>query len=438
VVDDSRRPESRRANQEVMRACGSLDASYHGAAVDALARELGNAHPDLAPEIQALLGAARDGELTYGRPLNFLALRFAGQRLLLIDDDMVLDPRRPPLIRPGTEAGAACEPAYWYETLDAAFAACPALDADPIEAHLRWLGLPLAQAWAQAGRTGLTVRELDSEAAARFAPDAHVAFTRTGLLGDPGWVAFSAQQLALSEETRQWLAGNTDAVRYAFESQIQWRGRLSTGLVPRVLPSSTLLGVDNSRMMPPTLRAAAGEDIVFGEAVACTHPNGWTVNLPFALPHLRAQRRRWLTPRDRLVGDPARCLVLYARAHAAAIAAEAPRERILRLGGIFRDFGETSDAALGTALEEQAAEYASDVRFAIQEQLDDPALPEAWKGTLRQWRASPIFKLDRESLRASIAPPAAVRAMAQEYGRTLAAWPRLWSHCRELSSKGQR
>ena len=111
---------------------------------------------------------------------------------------------------------------------------------------------------------------------------------------------------------------------------------------------------------------------------------------------------------------------------------------MLRLGGIFRDFAETSDAALVGALEEQAAEYASSVRFAIQEQLDDATTPEAWKSALRQWLASPVLKLDRESLRASIAPPAAVRAFAREYARTLTAWPHLWSHCRERSTREQR
>ena len=439
VVDDSRRPESQRANQEVLRGCGSLDASYHSAsAVAAFAQELGSAHPDLAAEIDALLDPARESEVTYGRPLNFLALRFAGHRLLIVDDDMVLDPRRAPLSQPGVEAGATREPAFWYETIDAAYADCPPLDADPIEAHLRWLGLPLVQAWAQAEGAGLVVGELDRESVVRFAPDARVCLTRTGLLGDPGWAAFAAQQLVLSDETRQWLAANADAARYAFESQIQWRGWLRTGLVPRVLPSSTLLGVDNSRLMPPTLRSAAGEDIVFGEAVASIYPNAWTVNLPFALPHLRAQRRQWLTPRDGLVGDPARCLVLHARAHASAIAAEAPRERMIRLGEIFRDFGETSEIALVAALEDRAVEYASSLHFVIQEQLDDPALPEAWKSVLRQWLASPILKVDKESLRASIALPAVVRASAREYGRTLTAWPRLWEYCRTRSDRGRR
>ena len=434
VVDDSRRDESRRANQEALREHGTLAATYHNAAaVASFSRDLGAAHPDLEEEIHALLDAAHGVELTYGRPLNYLLLRFAGTRLLLLDDDVALDPRRPPSPRAGVEVGAASEAAFWYETLDTAYAASPPLDCDPVEQHLRWLGLPLAQAWAQAVRdgSGLRVGELDAEAAARFAPDSRVVFTRNGQLGDPGWAAFAAQQLVLGDQTRAWLAANPDAVRYAFVSQIQWRGQLGLGLAPRVLSTSMLKGIDNSRLMPPTLRAAAGEDIVFGAAANCVYPSGWTVDLPFALPHLRSERRRWLTPRDPLVPDPARCLVMHARARAPAIAAEHAPERMAMLGGVFRDLGEASDASLLSMLEEQAVEYASSVRFGIHGQLDDATLPAAWKSTLHDWLASPILKVDRESLRAAIAPPSTVRALAREYGRTLLAWPRLWSHCLE-------
>ena len=77
---------------------------------------------------------------------------------------------------------------------------------------------------------------------------------------------------------------------------------------------------------------------------------------------------------------------------------------------------------------DQAVEYASGIRFGIHEQLDDATLPAAWKRTLRDWLASPILKLDPESLRAAIAAPSTVRALAHEYGRALLAWPRLWSH----------
>ena len=432
VVDDSRREESRRANQDALREHGTLAASYHDAsAVASLARDLGAAHPDLEEELHALLDAARGDEITYGRPLNYLLLRFAGARLLVLDDDVALDPRRPPSPKAGVEVGTPGEAAFWYETLDAAYAASPRLECDPVEQHLRWLGWPVAKAWEEAERdgSGISIGELHAESAARFAPDARVVFTRNGLVGDPGWAAFAAHQLALGDETRAWLAANPDAVRYAFESQVHWRGQLGLVLAPRVLSTSTLKGIDNSRPMPPTLRAAAGEDIVFGEAAGCVYPNGWAVDLPFALPHLRSERRQWLTPQDPLVPDPARCLVMHARARAPTIAAEPPRERMTTLGGIFRDLGEASDASLQAMLEEQAAQYSSGVLFEIHVQLDDATLPAAWKRTLRDWLASPILKLDPESLRVAIAPVSTVRALAREYGRTLLAWPRLWAHC---------
>ncbi len=434
VVDDSRELESRRANQEALRDYPMLDSTYHDlSAENALDRELGVAYPDVADEIHTLLDAAHGDEVTYGRPLNYLLLRFAGYRLLLLDDDVAIDPRRAPSTRAGVEVSATPEVAFWYETLAAAYADSPALNCDPLEQHLQWLGLPLAQAWAQAESDpgGLTVGQLPADAAARFSPDARVVLTRNHLLGDPGWAAFAAQQLVLSAETHAWLAANPDAVRYAFDSQIHWRGQTGLCMAPRMLSTSTLKGIDNSRLLPPTLRAAAGEDIVFGEAAGCTHPNGWTVELPFALPHLRTKRRQWLTPHDRLVLDPARFLVVHARARKPAIAAGNPAQRMTTLAGIFRDLGETSDARLIAMLEEQSAQYASEVLFGIHEQLDDATVPAAWKSTLRGWLASPILKLDAGSLRASIAPPAAVRTLAREYGRTLFAWPRLWSHCRD-------
>jgi hypothetical protein len=436
VIDDSRSDDSRRANQEALRECHSVDSSYHGSTtMDALALELKAAHPDLAAEIPALIAAGRDGEATYGRPLNYAALRFAGYRLLLLDDDVVLEPRSAPFLRDGIDVGTSPEAAFWYETFDEASAACPPFEGNTVEAHLRWLGLPLAHAWAQAERDsgGLRIGELHGDAADRFAPDARVLVTRSGLLGDPGWASFSAQRLLLAENTRTWLANHPDAVRYAFESQTHWRGPLSIGFVPRML-WSIFMGLDNSRVVPPALRAAAGEDVVFAEAAACVHPHAWTIEFPFALPHLREQPRHWLTPRDKHVLEPARFLVEHARAHGRSIAAEDPVERMTRLGELFLDLARASDVTLDALLEEQALDYSSALLFGVREQLDAPTLPAAWKSALAEWLDSPTLKLDGASLRASIPAAATVRELAREYGHSLIAWPRLWSYRREQLS----
>jgi hypothetical protein len=436
VIDDSRREESRRANQEALREYRSLDASYHDSiAVDTLAGELEAVYPDLAGEIRSLIGGPRGEEVTYGRPLNYAGLRFAGYRLLILDDDVIFEPRRPPSPAAGVEVGAGREVAFWYESIEEAYAACPPVDCNPVEEHLRWLGLPLAQAWAQAERErgGLKIGQLSGETAARFAPDARVLLTRSAVLGDPGWTKFSAQQLLLADETRAWLVAHPDAIRYAFESQTHWRGSVCTAIRAHML-WSMFMGLDNTRLVPPTLRTGAGEDVVFAEAARCIYPRGWTVEVPFAFAHVRAQRRQWLAPRDKPPGDPARFLTMYARGRAEDISASEPLDRMTRLAEIFLDLGVATEAALAAVFEEQAVQYASTLRFGISEQLDDAALPDAWKSVLREWLDSPMLRLDGESLHASMPPLATVRALASEYGRMLKAWPRLWTHCRERQS----
>src|SRR5208337_822548 len=138
--------------------------------------ELCRALPQHDAEIRLLLAPPRGDELTYGRPINYLLLRFAGRRLLVLDDDVMIDPRRPALSRPGVEVSLAPEVAYWYESADAALSACPALELDPLAEHARWLGLPLAQAWPQAEREPGGLRQVDvpPPCGPSFAADARI------------------------------------------------------------------------------------------------------------------------------------------------------------------------------------------------------------------------------------------------------------------------
>jgi hypothetical protein len=361
-------------------------------------------------------------------------LRFAGRRLLMIDDDVVLDPRRPPLAKAGVELTIQPEAGFWYESLAAAQEACPALEVDPLAAHLKWLGLPMSEAWTRAQREpgGLAVGELPVDAGNSFAADARVMFTRSQLLGDPAWATMTTQQLLLDIETRRWLAANPDAGRYGLESQIYWRGPAALRLAPNRMQSvHILVGFDNSALLPPTVRAGPGEDVLLSEAARCIHPASWAVKLPVALPHLREAPRRLPLPADRLVLGAESFLLAHVRASMPAIVAEQPGERMSMLGTLCLDLAAASDAALTDKQIQHAAEYAARVHFGIEEQLSDPSLPAIWKEKLKQWLASPNYKLDPASLRARIAPIAAVRALAQDYGRALIAWPRLWSFCRE-------
>ena len=148
VIDDSRLAASRRANREALARRPELAVTYHDLSdTTPLEAELTAAFPSLAAEIGWLLGPPCGDEATYGRPLNYALLRFAGRRLLVIDDDALLQPRRSPVNGHAFAIARPDDELRWYADLDAAWKDCPELDLDPLAEHARWLGLSLAQAW---------------------------------------------------------------------------------------------------------------------------------------------------------------------------------------------------------------------------------------------------------------------------------------------------
>jgi hypothetical protein len=435
VVDDSRREESRRANAAAIARCGALGAVHHDLAQpESLEADLCRELPELGAEVRLLLAAARGDETTYGRPINYLLLRFAGRRVLMLDDDVMIDPRRPAQGRGGVEVSLAPEEACWYESAEAALSACPALELDPFAAHARWLGVSLAQAWTQAEREpgGLRVADLPPPCGAAFAADARILFTRNHVLGDPGWARFASPLLVLAPATRRWLAAHPEAARYAFASPAHWRGQLGLRVAPhQTLSTTTLTGFDNTVLLPPTERRTREADVLLGEAARCVYPAGWQAELPFALPHLRDAARQWLRPDEALVLGPSLLLITHARALAPSIRGATAADRMRSLSACLLDLAAAPDRTLQGLLEEQAIAYAGRIRFSVEEQLADTSLPGAWHELLQRWLQAPAFALDRAALRASIVAPELVRTEAQHYGRTLAAWPQIWDHCRE-------
>jgi hypothetical protein len=434
MVDDSRSKEERLANRAAIESTPSLDITYHDLSRASLESDLIAAFPKLEVEIRSLLRAGRPDEYTCARPLHYVLLRFAGRRFLHLDDDVLIEPRRPPLLQGGVQTAFGTEAGFWYESFDAAFEACPELALDPFQAHARWLGRPLADAWrqAQADPGGHRVANIPASLGSRFAPTSRVIFTGTQVVGDPGWGTFASQQLAMAPETLQWLASHPEAAASAFESQIHWRGWPALHLAPQVILSmTTLSGIDNSVLIAPALRVGRATDTIVSEMTRTVHPAAWGAILPFALPHLRDARRKWLTPSEEYVIRPNRLLISYAQKRSPDIRTTDPAERLAALGTLFVHLGSASDATLTGLLEDQAADYVSRIVFGIHEQLDDPRVPPAWKKVLEPWLGSPLLKLDAHALKKHVVPLDALRALSRDYGATLIAWPRLWEHCRE-------
>jgi hypothetical protein len=437
VIDDCHDPVNAQANRAAIANASSLDIAHHDrTAADALQDALLREFPRAGREITWLLGPAAPGESTPGRALNHALLRLAGRPFLSVDDDVQLDPRRPALSDPGFALSDRVDELTWYESEESLLQHCPPADLDPIGQHAQWLGLPMADAWLRAERENgsLAAIEIAAPGAGKFTPDARIMLTRSHSCGDPGSAVAPLHFFALPARSRRWLESNPHAVSYAFGPRINWRGHSRLRLMPgSSLTLTTIAGIDNSRLLPPTVRSARNQDVLLGELALWVHRDAWQVDLPFGVLHLRDPVKHWLSVRDPV--SPRANLLSLIMAHLArnksAVAAVQPEQRLAAAGASLEGLAAASDAELKKLLLEYAAEEASRAQFSIQKQLEDTTLPAAWREQLEPWLASPTFSLDEATLRARTPPAAQVRALIDAYARAILIWPQLWEFCRE-------
>jgi hypothetical protein len=438
VLDDSRDAANRAANREAVAGQPVLDVVYLDlSAPTALEVELRRRVPAAGDALAWLLGAPAAGEATYGRPLNVALLHAAGRRLLFLDDDALLEPRRAPVAGAGFAVSSARDELHCYADRGALEAACLPLDVDPVAAHLECLGQSVAALWARhAAASGKPeTLELDAGDAVRFAPDARALFTQNHALGDPGSSLFPYHLLSLPAASRAQLLRDPSWARHAFSARINWRGQPRLRLAPsRALTFTTLTGIDNRALIPPTVRAHRNEDLLLGQMTQHVHPAAWFVDLPWGLPHWRDPAKTWLDATASFAQEPVHFLMEHLESLARTIASEDPAARMQALGALLQDLGGAGDSLLRALLEEQAADTATRTLFAIEAQLDDPALPGAWKDALRPWLRSPALAIDPARLAARVAPLPLVKSLAMDYGRALAAWPELWNMARSLAA----
>jgi len=435
VLDDSRDAGHRAENGRIA-AGARVDVRYRDlSSNDPFVAAIARAFPAARHAIDWLVGPSREGEATYGRPVNLALLLSAGQRVLMLDDDALLDPRRPP-IEDDRRLRVSTRPDELFCYVDRAEAerACAPIDIDPIGEHLQWLGAEVGTTWRKLERRGsdADLVELGADDGGRFLPDARIALTHNHALGDPGSALFPFHLLTLPDASRRHLLSHSGSKDVAFRERINWRGQIGTRLTPgRTLTLTTLAGLDNSRLLPPTVRSARNEDLLLGEMIRVIDRGAWALDLPWALPHWRSAPKRWLGPTDHFPQEPAHFLMDYLDQTSPRLAAEQPSDRLHAVAAILVDLAHASDARLVELLEEQAADTASRVQFAIAAAQDDAGTPLEWKEMLRPWLASPTLSTRPAIVRQRIAAPAVIRALASDYGNALAAWPALWDWARD-------
>jgi hypothetical protein len=434
VLDDSRDLANVAANRNTVAECG-LDCVHHDLSQEhPIAAALRVGFPGASEDIEWLVGRREPGEATYGRPVNLALLLTAGRRALMLDDDAVLDPRLPPLRADGLEVSSRSDELYCFETRAQLEQACPAIAIDPIAAHLETLGMRVGHLWRRhsGDAQGPALTELTGADAGRFAAHARVLVTQNHALGDPGSALFPYHLLTLPAASREQLLGAPGRLSIAFRERYNWRGHARMRLTPnRPLTFTTLAGLDNSALLPPTVRSNRNEDLLLGDIIRYAHPGAWSFDLPWALPHWREPSKHWMQPPALFPQEPVHFLMDYLESRASSIVSSAPADRMRALAAALLDLSRSDEQHISEILEQQAADTASRVRYAIQSQLDDASVAPVWKQILPQWLASPTLAMRPDVLRSRLASPQSVRGIARGYGRALATWPELWEWARQ-------
>ncbi len=431
VLDDSRDAANRAANRHAI-ADAKLDCKYTDlSAEDALIEELVGAFPAAKDEISWLLGGPTVDEATYGRPINAALILTAGRRSLLLDDDALLEARHPPASDAGFTVSSGRDELYCFAERAELERACPLAGIDPVAAHLESLGEPLGSLWTRLARAAPAQVDLVSDDARRFARDAKVLMTQNHALGDPGSSLFPYHLLSLPPASREQLRLEPGRMEYAFTRRINWRGQRRLRLTPnRPLTFTTMAGLDNSNLLPPTVRAHRNEDLLLGEMIRHVHPSAWFLDLPWGLPHWRSPIKVWIDRSASFPQEPVHFLLDYLGQAAHTIVSELARDRMRAFGAILLDLAAASERQLAELLEQQAADAAGRVQFEINELLDDAGVAAEWKALLRPWLGSPTLSTDPVTLRGRLAPAAEVRNLAKNYGRALDVWPAIWEWAR--------
>lgn len=439
VLDDSHGTDARERNRASCAAAQRTLSVGHVVldAADDWIADLRAAFPGVRAELDWLLGEGVAGA-TYGRPVNYALLRHAGRRLVTIDDDVVVAPRRSPRQLAGFAISSAPDQWDFHRSRAELEASCPPLHIDPFAAHLGVLGASLAAATADLG-PGLAAEGLCAELAAadldRLDRRSAVLFTQNGALGDPGSALHPFPLYAADDEAfARFTANEAD---YALFNRVRhnWRGQPRARIAcDRPLTFTTLAGLDNRTLLPPTVPALRNEDLLLGAVARAVHPYAVAVDLPWSLLHLRDPEKHW-EPLGSPMPHPqdiVHVLLELVATAAPGCRAEAPEDRLRYLGRVLQDWGAASETTLREMLEQHLLDTRTRIAFELQGSLDrHPAAPAWWRRDVEAYLRGPNMTLARADLGVALADTGDVRAVLSAYGRALEVWPELWAYRRQ-------
>lgn len=298
VIDDSRGADARQRNRAITQTFADvvdapvlhLGAEEQRGFLEAIVRQV----PAIEQQVRFLIDRDRwADQWTSGLARTLALLLSVGQRLIVLDDDILCDIYEPERL-PGV-GFREDERATRFYTGQEDWQERPAEQGtDPVLRHMRTLGSTLADALGALGVRNLAPGAFEGanlEILERWRADSKVLITECGAQGDAGtsnlnWLA------ALEGDSLERLIAGDDQVARAFEHRSCWHGQRQPQLVPRA-NMSQMTGIDNRGLMPPYAPILRGEDRLFGDMVEFLHPDSVVLDQPWAIAHLPLPERGW-------------------------------------------------------------------------------------------------------------------------------------------------
>ncbi len=400
IVDDSRSDEVRRQNRmaaERFAEGAATPVLYFGAEeqkafLEAIIRQV----PAIEAQVRFLIDRDHWAQhWTSGLARTLALLLSVGQRLLVLDDDILCEVHEPDR-QPGVRFADEAREATFYGADDTPAEAPVDKGRDPFVRHLRTLGSTLDNALGALGASRLGATAFDGAALEfleRLRPDSRVLITECGSLGDAGttnlnWLA------SLEGASLERLLADDDTVEKALRDRNCWHGRRQAHVLPRA-NMSQLTGLDHRGLLPPYIPIMRGEDRLFGDMVAFLHPGSVVVDQAWALPHRPIPARSWSESERRFdTSQPfPRFAMEWVERHADASWAEEPLKRLGHLARLYEDLADRSPEQVRREhAEASLAARARDYRE-LHLALDAaPDAPQAWRAFIEDG----IGRLNRE------------------------------------------
>ena len=455
LVDDSRNPDNRTQNRELVakfNLTSPRDMLYVGAdAQRQIISELTATLPQHEDAIRFLADRDRwEDRKTYGLARTFCLLLTVGYRCVVLDDDILCATVEPPLRNEGISFGGgdsrelACFSSEEELMQSAAYG-----EVDPINGLAQCLGMGLGQALETLGSGTLEVNTLHDTRAALLGTldrNSEVLVTQCGSWGDPG-TAGSHWLFHLGRDSVERALSVSGGLSGALQNRHYWLGR-SRPNIDKMAIMSQATGLDNSRLLPPYFPAFRCEDFLFASMVVCLHPESAVLDYAWSVPHLPLEKRGARAAREPIAARAG--LALCARYLSKWVSYEpgpCAETRLRSLAAHLCEVAEQEPESLLATFRKELTEQHSEQLRLLRGQLQDAQSlgSSSWEGYLQRG----IEEIDRELQTPAspgnipgVDPENGDDALLQifqttiaDFGRAIAAWPAIRGSAQDVTTR---